>query len=104
LYCSMPILPFTPGLIDISYVDQGTDANNHVTAQWIEMDYVSGAITSVATADSHNGQHGDLVHHISGVKFTHPYDPNSKSYYIRIDIRRTTTTPIETVSGVFISE
>src|SRR5687767_871919 len=56
LYCPVSDrLGFKPTLIGLTYYDDSAIAGNHVTAQYIAMDISTGAISTIATADSNSG-------------------------------------------------
>jgi len=104
LYCTAPPLSFTPSSVSLTYQDESGTSSNHVTVQWIELDFATGSLTSVATVDSiTNGTTTGAGVKSWGTSFTHTYAPTTKAYYMRVDIKRSTTTPVEKAVVVSIS-
>ena len=101
LYCPVPsIIPVGGALgrpnflitrLWVTYRDStGSDSNlTSVTASLIRMNLADGGITTIATFSS--DAFPDTGDALNSVGFTHGWDLGGSTYYIRVDLKRNTT-------------
>lgn len=94
LYCPVIVNKngTNPTLISFLYQDSVADANNNVTVALWRMSNSTGGITQIATQSS--SFFGTGTHEISE-SFTHTMDFVSNTYFVRVDIKRNSTTNTE---------
>lgn len=90
LYCGIPTTITSPSHIELLYSSTANNATTLVKMQYIKMSKTTGAITSVATANSQSGVNNGTPQ-LQNVSFSDTYSPSSFIYYVRVDLQRSSS-------------
>lgn len=90
MYCPIPLEISPPGTLELTYLSNENSSTTYVSAQYIKLNMTTGATTVIATATSQSGINDGTVRVVSRT-FADTYDFQSYVYWVRVDIRRRTT-------------